>query len=173
MLERTIAAYDLTGRVVPHHVAIGASPGVAQVAHCATHPADHRVVTTTLAAHAAPGSTYEEVTQLSLDAFVATTLEDAPVGFVKIDVQGYEPAVIAGMTQLCRRERAPVIAVEFSPAHLRELGFDGDAVFPDYPSAGYRRLALDRRGSAREIGDDELSAVVDRRGYADLLFVRR
>ncbi len=55
-------------------------------------------------------------------------LDDLRLGrcdLVKIDVEGFEPFVLAGMRRLLARFR-PVLFVEVNPAALRRQGFTGD-----------------------------------------------
>jgi FkbM family methyltransferase len=89
-----------------------------------------------------------EVRSLSLDQYFG----DGPLDFVKIDVEGAEGKVLAGMTGLLERVR-PVVAVEFhydeawaergplldAGYELRDL--DGNVIPPDGPRA-YQCLAL-------------------------------
>lgn len=51
-------------------------------------------------------------------------LPDAVFDLVKIDVQGFEPDVLAGMEGCLRRSPGVVIVSEFWPTALRERGFD-------------------------------------------------
>src|SRR5262249_61407833 len=83
---------------------------------------------------------------------LARTL-DHPIRFVKIDVQGYEPAVLRGMRETLRGD--VVIAVEYAPEHIRALGFDPGEIFQHLRDFDIERL-----------GDES-------RGYVDLLFARK
>ncbi|MGE0192622.1 MAG: FkbM family methyltransferase [Planctomycetota bacterium] len=57
-------------------------------------------------------------------------LRDRPVDFVKIDVEGYEGAVLEGARELIRRQR-PVLWIEFHPQLVRAHGFSYDALLGD------------------------------------------
>jgi FkbM family methyltransferase len=64
----------------------------------------------------------------------------APVSFIKIDVEGYEPAFLRGAGELIGRDR-PVIFGEFSLAWLRARGEDLRAALADLD---YEITALER-----------------------------
>jgi FkbM family methyltransferase len=82
-----------------------------------------------------------EVAATSLDAYVAS---GERLDFVKIDVEGAEGQVLAGMRRLLREAR-PIVLIEFHDDegwggrhHLLEAGYrletlDGHAVAPDAP----------------------------------------
>ena len=82
-----------------------------------------------------------EVQAVSLDTWFSS---DAPLHFVKIDVEGAEGLVLAGMRRVLREQR-PIVAIEFHDdagwAGRRELldaGYDlaatdGSAVDPEGP----------------------------------------
>jgi FkbM family methyltransferase len=82
-----------------------------------------------------------EVPAVSLDAWFAP---GTPLNFVKIDVEGAEGLVLAGMRRVLREER-PVVAIEFhdeagwaARSELLEAGYrlaspDGSAIDPNGP----------------------------------------
>jgi hypothetical protein len=86
----------------------------------------------------------------TVDEFARTLTH--PIRFVKIDVQGYEPAVLRGMRDTLRGD--VVVALEFAPEHIRALGFQPDEVFD-----------LLRGFTIERLGDES-------RGYVDLLCVK-
>lgn len=61
----------------------------------------------------------ENVPVVSLDGYFGTELYR--LDFVKIDAQGAEPGILAGMAEKIQKFR-PVMMVEFSPRHIRECG---------------------------------------------------
>jgi len=54
-------------------------------------------------------------------------LKEARIDFIKIDVQGAEPAALAGMKKILRRSRKLKILMEFSPYDLALSGFKPEA----------------------------------------------
>jgi FkbM family methyltransferase len=75
-------------------------------------------------------------TMLSPAAPLDEVLPDAKFDLVKIDVQGFEAEVIAGMSAMISRTPSVVIVAEFWPQALRERGLDPVAVLRDYETAG-------------------------------------
>jgi FkbM family methyltransferase len=63
------------------------------------------------------------VETVSLDNFLAD-LQIARVGFIKIDVEGAEPMVLAGMRQLAASSPDLALLVEYNPVAMRAGGFD-------------------------------------------------
>ena len=134
-------------RIVPMHMAAGEREGNIELWHNDAHPGDHRVVAGAVRSYA--GAT-QTVPLTTVDAFARTL--DHPIRFVKIDVQGYEPAVLRGMTETLRDD--VVVAVEYAPAYISALGFDPREIFEHL-----REFEIERLGD-------------ERRGYVDLLCVK-
>ncbi len=79
-----------------------------------------------------------------------------PIDVVKIDVQGAEEAVVAGMGNLLARSRRARITLEYWPFGLRALGRDERATHY-YRSLGYRlRVQNPERPGIEELTDDEI-----------------
>jgi FkbM family methyltransferase len=73
------------------------------------------------------------------------------VQFVKMDIQGGEPAALHGMTRTLERTRNVRILTEFWPAGITRAGFDPAAFLHDLDSMGFRISELDHRdGSLAE-----------------------
>ncbi len=68
------------------------------------------------------------------------------VDVVKIDVQGYEPEVIRGMTRIALANPRIKLVIEFWPAALRARRISPEGVLAEYRAAGYTIALL--RGSA-------------------------
>jgi hypothetical protein len=85
-----------------------------------------------------------EVETITLDSFLGER-EVERVDFVKMDVEGAEPLVVAGMTETLARSPTCVILAEYNPTaiqcsglsaeelprRLREAGFLPRAILPD------------------------------------------
>jgi FkbM family methyltransferase len=103
---------------------------------CGDNPADHRLHDST---GRRPQVTVETVT---LDALaVECGLVRADV--VKIDTQGSEAAVFAGMTQLLAAKPAPIIVAEFWPWGLAQAGADPRALLHRITAAGFLVYEID------------------------------
>ncbi len=71
---------------------------------------------------------------LRLDALVAES-DRRRIGFVKIDVEGFEYKVIQGMGRLV--DRVDVLTCEVVPAYLRQCGASADALFGTMREFGF------------------------------------
>ena len=78
--------------------------------------------------------------------------------FVKLDVEGYEPRVVAGMEKALRRDR-PVVLSELAPANLRQLGGVEPAAYLGwFEERGYRIEVLLADGGTQPATADEAVA---------------
>jgi FkbM family methyltransferase len=78
-----------------------------------------------------------------------------PIDIVKIDVQGAEEAVIAGMRGVLARSPAARVTLEFWPFGLRALGRDARDALEYYRSLGYHLQVQDPERSGVEDWTDE------------------
>lgn len=68
------------------------------------------------------------------------TLDPPPVGFIKIDVEGHEQAVLAGAAGVLERDR-PTLLVEIEQAHV---GRPIEEMIAEVEAYGYRAFAMAR-----------------------------
>jgi FkbM family methyltransferase len=170
MLERSVARHGVAARVRVVRAAVGAADGTARLWRNEDHHGDHRVATQAFR-RAHPDAGTEVVPLRTVDSLVAEHL-DGPVAFVKIDVQGYEPAVLAGMRRTLEANRRIAVAFEYAPDGMRELGEDPEAMLAVLREGGFRLRGLAKNGRTAPASRAELDAVVRRRGYTDVLAVR-
>lgn len=90
--------------------------------------------------HGARLESTEGADAVSLDSFLRRQ-EIGDVAFIKLDVDGHEPAVLAGATGTLRR-RKPVIILELAPYELARAGRSLDQVIMPLHGAGYRLFTL-------------------------------
>jgi FkbM family methyltransferase len=96
-----------------------------------------------------------DVESTSLDAFFA---DPTPVDLVKIDAEGAEPAIVAGMTRVLARSPHVRLVVELIPASLRRAGHDPRAFLESFRRLGFHLQTIDRTGRARDATIDALAA---------------
>lgn len=151
--------------VCTHALALTQARGREWLHLCADNPGDHRLAAT-------PARRRIEVDTLDLD----TALAGAAVDFVKIDTQGAEPRVLAGMQATLRANRERLACMmEFAPGLLAQAGVSLDAWTAQLTALDARvyaislqaqNLDLCRLAPLRE-GLGALAAVLARQGEVD------
>jgi len=109
------------------------------------------------------------VTIVDLDrALQDLRLGDRPIRVLKIDVEGYEPAVIAGAA--CALARTETLILEYSPALSRAGGLSVAAMLAQLVEAGFSPARL---GGDAGIEPLDLDAVRALDGVTDLVWTRK
>jgi FkbM family methyltransferase len=91
----------------------------------------------------------QAVTCTTLDAFAAERQIDR-VALMKIDVEGWEPAVLRGAARVLRTSR-PALIFEYDPAYVGRSGANGADLSAWLGTAGYRLYALRPRGGVARL----------------------
>lgn len=169
-LTNTIDHAQLGDRVVAHKAAVGAHEGEIELWNNAANHSDHRIATTHLR-DAVTGPT-QRVPITTIDAHVASA--GTPVSFIKIDVQGFEPAVLDGMRETVAHHPRLHVALELMPAALEELGFGVDEFVRDIAAMFPVISILERDGGLHRAGADSVVATArnNELGYVDLVCSR-
>jgi FkbM family methyltransferase len=129
LLTENLRVNGPSPQVTTHRQAVGAAPGTCRLTLHPTNFGDHRVTTATTGNTATngPEPTTVEVPIVRLD----DTLADLPanaIRLIKIDVQGFEMSVLAGMTRTLDRHPDALLMVEVFPEALRAAGSSGAAL---------------------------------------------
>jgi len=135
--------------VVIQNCALGTESGAARLFRSATNFGDHRI-----AAAAEPRASVavricrfdDACRELSLDR----------VDFIKIDVQGYEPYVIAGMGDSLQRLSVGTILMELWPFGIRSAGGSPSSLLDTLVSYGFVLHELDACGELQMASPQEL-----------------
>jgi FkbM family methyltransferase len=165
LLQRSAASRRLRGRVVPVRCAVGAENGTVTLLRNDDHHGDHRVLTTALGETSRSQTNVIQVPLVSIDSFVQQTIDGQSVSFIKIDVQGYELPVCSGLTRTMAQNPNAVIALEYAPNTLEELGFAPDDLLAWIRKTGYAIYSLDKSGRLTK----GLPSKDTKTEYADLL----
>lgn len=102
--------------------------------------------------HVAQGKASANVRRYRVPAITLDQFADQPVGFVKIDVEGHEMAVIEGALQLLDKQR-PILLVESEARHCEGAPF---TLFEKLGQARYSGFFC-ARGRMRPVSEFELS----------------
>ena len=88
------------------------------------------------------------VSQFLVDVLPLDGAVDGPVDMVKIDVEGFEPEVLAGATNLFKRSPQMVVIVEVNPAVLHNAGRTLEAILQYLPSSHWALWLIDESAAA-------------------------
>lgn len=171
-LGEIIRRRNLASTVEIFNIAVGSADGSIDFWHNDEHSADHRVVTDQFKTSRTSREKTTTVAVTSVDTFVAAR-NLCSISFIKIDVQGYEPAVCEGTRQTLQKFPEACVGLEYDPTGLRELGFEPSALLDFFRSAGYQLHILTR--SAIQLAPDNrtIDELAEKAGYLDLLCSRK
>jgi len=171
-LVRALRRLGFAERFEAIHAAVGATDGTIGLWRDARHHAGHRISTDAFRSGRGVATT-DTVRQLTIDAFTRERGIASAVRFIKVDVEGYEPAVCEGMAATVRASRDVCLALEYSPAAIRELGLVPDKVLEFLRMNGFVVHALGEGASIEAFDADHPERHLGIRGYVDLLCARR
>ena len=165
LLQKSALQRNVSGKIVPMQLAVGAADGTIDLWINDRHHADHRVSTEQFhSAH--PDAKQVSVSLISIDSFLQSN--PGPISFVKIDVQGYELAVCQGMTDTLRQNPGIKIVLEFMPSAMRELGFKSSHLIDLFLEQDFKVYQVHSHGKLSPGVPDAMSDS----SYCDLLFSR-
>lgn len=167
LLDRLARSRQAQGRIVPVHAAAGARDGSIELWRNQAHHGDHRVVTDHFRGIRAVRAPVE-VPILKIDTFVEQQGSSFPLRFIKVDVQGYELPVLEGMQRTLEANPGAVLALEYAPQEIRELGFQPEELLNWLAARQYQAYSLAKDGALAAID----AARPETRPYEDLLFMR-
>lgn len=167
LLERLAGSIRAQGRIVPIRAAVGDEDGSIELWRNRSHPGDHRVVTShfrgTKPVHDSVPSPI-----LRIDTFVGQQGPSFPVRFIKVDVQGYELPVCQGMQRTLESNPGAVLALEYAPDAIEDLGFRPADLLDWLAARNFRAHLLGKDGSLVRLNADRAGT----QPYEDLLFIR-
>jgi FkbM family methyltransferase len=161
LLERNLAENEI-GNVIVESRAVAAAPGTAHLHRYGRNNFGRH----SLAADHGQGSRTVPVTDLD-GALSALGLGERPIALIKIDVEGYEPAVIDGATKTL--QRADGLILEYSPELSAAGGLSTTAMMTRLKDAGFSPFVLWPTGGTVRIEVSELDGFA---GSLDVIWVK-
>ena len=161
LLDRSLSANGV-GKVIVNACAVGAQAGSARLfRYKSSNFGRHSVVVD-------HGYGFRTVPVTDLDSALGNLgFGDRPVAVIKIDVEGYEPAVVAGARRTLARTEA--VVVEYSPDLSRAGGLSTDDLLARLHHAGFTPFALCSDGGTIRLNFNDLRGFV---GTLDVIFAR-
>jgi FkbM family methyltransferase len=161
------------GRITAIQSAVGDHGGEARLALNDLHPADHRIAASGNPSSEIARRAERRVPMTTVDAFLeARAIAPDEVGFIKIDVQGYEAHVVDGMRRMLRGAHRLALTFEYDPQLLKEVGRSGTALLHDLAELGFSRMyLLEPRTEPVDLTRQALSDLMEARPYCDLLLL--
>jgi FkbM family methyltransferase len=162
LLERNLKANRI-GNVIVRVAALGAASGTGRL---------YRYKPSNLGRHSLArdhGLGSSPVAIIELDrALRDLRLDERPIRMLKIDVEGYESAVISGAAGAL--ERTETVILEYSPALSRAGGLSVEHMLRQLDKAGFSPARLDREGGIEPL---DIWAVRALEGVIDLVWTRK
>ncbi|UCE86256.1 MAG: FkbM family methyltransferase [Deltaproteobacteria bacterium] len=161
-LSRAVEAAGLT-QVELRQAAAGDAPGTAALSVSPANRGDHRLF--------ASGSDRAvlEVPVLVLDELLR---RESRIDFIKIDVQGTEPAVLRGLRATLERNPGLRVLCELCPALLRRAGATRDEFFAPLADAGLAPHRIATRSALQILEADAAWELAVRAGFVNLVWQR-
>jgi FkbM family methyltransferase len=172
-LSQIIDAWNARSKIIPICAAVGASDATAELWYNESHHGDHRIVTQK---YSQSGINFREVSAVEMrciDSFVKSETLDSAVKFIKIDVQGYELPVCLGMEQTLATNPDAIVALEYDPETMSELGFAPEKILNLFQEQGYFMYILHQRGALELARNEVMGQLIKKRGYLDLIFSKK
>jgi FkbM family methyltransferase len=172
-LKEVIDTYKLRDKVTPLCTAVGATEGTVELWYNEKHHGDHRIVTKKYSQSGIDLTKVSVVEMRGIDSFVEAEQIKSQIKFIKIDVQGYELPVCLGMERTLAANPDAVIALEYAPSGMSELGFEPQKVLELFQSKNYFIYILGRRGSLKSAQSKVIQETLEKRGYIDIICSRK
>jgi len=129
-LQLNLANQVADNNVCLHQIALGESAQKAQLFRAEKNTGMHRLYSSVCCS----GDSIE------VNVLNGDSLELAPLDFIKIDIEGYEPAALRGLAKTLKHSPNLKILCEFSPLSLWEAGFSPIVFLQEMRTYGLRLI---------------------------------
>ena len=163
MLLETVSNDCINKNVTAINSAISSSQGMMRLAINHGHPADHHISQEDVES--------VKVNTTSLDLF-CERIENRPVIFIKIDVQGHELEVLKGSKLLIKKD-SPMILLEIDNEALSRAGSSKDDLIQYMNGVNYNAHVINSKGTIKRIKNSDIGKfLIKHGGYYDFLFIK-
>lgn len=137
LLERSIAENGFGGRILFQRAAVGSASGAATLTFAAETLNSGGAYLLRPGAAPLPGNATATVPVVALDDLAGIDTRGR-VAFIKMDVEGAEPLVVAGATRILRQHRPVILSELHGPQLERASGTTSDQFLQQMRALGYR-----------------------------------
>src|SRR2546427_7480457 len=145
-LRQNIERRGIGSRIVTVQAAVGERSGLIDLWRNVDHHGDHRVLTSRFRESGADVGKSIPVVMTTIDQFVTEHGLSGHICFIKIDVQGYELPVCQGLEKTLADNPRLVIALEYMPQAMIELGLAPSELLAFFRNRDYRMHLVFGRG---------------------------
>lgn len=164
LFKNNIAINGYQDRVEFFHSAVGKEKGALDLFISADNAGDHQLY------DGGSGRSKVRVPVHRVDDLVS----EAVVDFIKMDVQGYEPFVVEGMTKLLDRSPDVFVLLEYWPSGMKKAGGDPHAMLKVFEDRGFNFHYFDEASQTlRPTRVSEVDAMVPEGHHVDMILSRR
>ncbi len=150
VLQRSMGSFQ---QVECIQAAVGDWRGEASLLLDPDHPGNHRIVRDYERQAASSQASLRTCPVVTLDGFLEERgIPFSEIGFLKIDVQGFEPAVIAGAQRLLRESPRLSVVLEYEPEAIAAMGYSSAALLDDLRGLGFSLNRLSPSGHVEPFG---------------------
>lgn len=146
LFKKVVKQRSLLEKVVIVPAAVGDKDGEIEIWQNAGHHADHRVLTEQFKKQLTGAIQVQKTPLITIDNFLHENAALTAVKFIKIDVQGYELAVCKGMEKTLAANPDCVIALEYCPSIMTELGYHAHELLQFLQNKNFFFYKLNKQG---------------------------
>ena len=158
LLSQTVDRYLKKNIIETLAVAVDSSDGNAKLSLNPLHPGDHKL-----------GVEGIEVQKISIDSLLEKRNWPS-VALIKIDVQGAEMRVLAGVRQTIKHLR-PVFFVEMDESALSQFGSSTQDIFGFFSEFSYTAHSMQKNGISESLSMSDIRHILENQSYTDIVFL--
>lgn len=174
ILKKAAEKHGFSTQLTLTPTAVGDHEGEIEIWQNDGNHADHRILTDAFRKQLSAAPQTQKTPVTTIDHFLKTQNAITTIGFIKIDVQGYEIPVCEGMKETLDSNPDCVIAFEYCPKIMEALGYCAEALIHFFETRGYFFYRLNRNGTLAELNvATDLKLRTDFLDYIDIICSRK